>query len=153
MKKTLLLLSLMAFVMASHAQESRRERALAKRNHVTIDPISLLAGPILNISYERVVTEDIGVGVNGLFGLRETDQYNDWIDDVVQVSPYARLFLAGSHGAGFFMDAFIPITNTRNYFDDNNSIDGYHTGTGKRSTSVGVGIGIGGKWMLKRNLV
>lgn len=154
MKRILLLTGLLLFVfsLASQAQ-SRRERVMQKKNHIMIDPITLVAAPAINFSYERVITEDFGLGVHGLFGVGNTDDYEDWIDHVVQVSPFARVFLAGSHGAGFFMEAFVPITSAKNHYEKYNNQGYYEWGYTDRHTTAGLGVGLGGKWLLKKSLM
>ena len=154
MKRTLLLTTLLLLVFSVTSQaQSRRERIMQKRNHIMIDPITLIAAPAINFSYERVITEDFGLGVHGLFGVGNTDDYEDWIDNIVQISPFARVFLAGSHGAGFFMEAFVPITSEKGYFDAYDSQHGNYTETTRRNTSAGLGVGLGGKWLLKKSLM
>jgi len=154
MKKTLFLTGLLLFVFSLLSQaQSRRERIMGKKNHIMIDPLTLIAAPAINMSYERVITEEFGLGVHGLFGVGDTDDYGDWIDHVVQVSPFAKVFLAGSHGAGFFMEAFVPITSEKGYFGTYDTESGNYVETARRNTSVGLGVGLGGKWLLKRSLM
>ncbi|SFS60455.1 hypothetical protein [Sphingobacterium wenxiniae] len=146
MRKILLLVSLLALSWGSYGQESRQERALARKNHLMIDPIVLIAGPILNVSYERALNEDLGVGLHSLLGLGA-------MDEMVQFSPFARFYLGGSHGAGFFMEGFVPVTNMEDDYQTYNPEGDYYTIVRDKKTSVGLGIGLGGKWLLKRNLM
>ncbi|RZF58423.1 hypothetical protein [Sphingobacterium corticibacterium] len=146
MKSTLLLFSLLAFVFVGHAQESRRERAVARPNHIMLDPISLIAGPVLNFSYERAINEDVGLGLHSLLGLGA-------MDEMIQFSPFGRLYVGGSHGAGFFMEAFVPITNMEETFQKYSDAHANYTEVTERRTSAGLGVGLGGKWLFKRNLM
>lgn len=146
MRKILLFWSLMAFVFVSHAQESRRERAAARPNHIMLDPISLIAGPVLNFSYERAINEDVGLGVHSLLGLGA-------MDEMIQFSPFGRLYVGGSHGAGFFMEAFVPIVNKEETFEKYSDAHANYIEVTEQRTSVGLGVGLGGKWLFKRNLM
>lgn len=146
MKRTLLLWGVMAFVMIGHAQESKRERAVASPNHIMLDPISLIAGPVLNFSYERAINEDVGLGLHSLLGLGA-------MDEMIQFSPFGRLYVGGSHGAGFFLEAFVPITNKEETFQKFSDIHANYIEATERRTSAGLGVGLGGKWLFKRNLM
>lgn len=146
MKIVLLLLGLIAGVSAGYTQETRRERAAANPNHIMIDPLFLIAGPILNFSYERAINEEVGVGLHSLLGLGAMDEF-------IQFSPFGRFYVAGSHGAGFFMEGFIPITSREDEYATYNAAGDYLTTVTERQTAVGLGIGLGGKWILKRNLM
>ena len=147
MKRILLLSSLLlAFVVSSQAQESRTERALARPNHVMIDPVFLIAGPIVNFSYERALNEDVGLGLHGLIGM-------ETMDDQLQFSPFARFYVAGSHGAGFFLEGFVPIVNREETISEYVELYESNIEATKKHTSVGLGVGVGGKWLLKRNIM
>lgn len=112
-----------------------------------IDPIFLIAAPALNASYERILNADYGVGVHALLGLGA-------MDEIVQISPYARMYLGQRYASGFFLEAFFPITSSEEYEDSYNSTGDYiGSGTTIRKTTVGFGVGMGGKWVLKKNII
>lgn len=140
---TLLLLALvtsLSFGQSEHAVDSIR------KNDISIDPIFLIAVPLLNIAYERLVSADMGVGVNGVVGLDE-------LNEGAQISPFVRMYFGQNYASGFFLEAFVPVTSFKEevYYDDGN---GYYSNSRElRHTTVGLGVGLGGKWVLKRNLL
>ena len=53
-----------------------------RKNDILIDPFWLIGGLAVNASYERILTEDSGLGANAIFGI------GNHLDDFVQISPY-----------------------------------------------------------------
>lgn len=110
-----------------------------------MSPIELIATPILNVSYERLINQDSGIGVNGIFFLEDEDS------KFTQISPYYRAYFGKKYASGFFAEAFVPITMRRDikYHYDNK------TATEKeiKDTTLGLGVGFGGKWVAKKNIV
>ncbi len=142
MYKNLLLLLLGIFPYLVFSQTSSD-----RKNDIMIDPIFIIAGPILNVSYERLLNEDAGIGINALANL-DSDS-----DTFSQISPYYRMYFGKKFASGFFVEGFVPITTTEGYRSnyDYNS-DSYHYSE-KKYTTIGLGIGFGGKWVVKRNIV
>ncbi len=136
----------MACFIHLRAQETYEEGI--KRNDAMISPIELIATPMLNISYERLLNEKSGVGINGIFYFRNDSDDSHEDSKFSQVSAYYRMYFGRKYAAGFFVEGFIPVTMTtdiRYYsskYDDN-----------RRSTTIGAGVGFGGKWVVKRNFV
>ncbi|MGZ5273698.1 MAG: hypothetical protein ACXWCA_05220, partial [Kaistella sp.] len=62
MKKLLLTVAFSCSIINLQAQEAAPESV--RQNDVMISPIELIAGPALNISYERLVNKDSGIGIN-----------------------------------------------------------------------------------------
>ena len=50
-----------------------------------VSPIELITHTILNISYERLIMKNAGIGVNGMVGFDD-----EFI--ITQVSPYYRIY-------------------------------------------------------------
>lgn len=131
------------------AQETSGETL--QQNDVMISPIELIATPMLNISYERLLNENSGVGINGIFyfGNDSDDSHED--SKFSQVSAYYRMYFGKKYAAGFFVEGFVPITMTTDvrYYNTGVSSDADR----RSSTTIGAGIGFGGKWVVKRNFV
>jgi hypothetical protein len=147
MKKIILGICFSFLALNITAQETEKER----RNDIMIDPVLLIAVPAINISYERLLNKDMGVGINALITLNNYDH-------VQQFSPYFRYYLGRKFASGFFLEGFIPITNNpidryETYYDPvfNNTVNRY-VGD-KKTTTVGFGFGFGGKWAIKDRLV
>lgn len=147
MKKNLLICFLLSISFVAFSQETEESVSHTRKNDLLIDPIFLIAGPIVNASYERILNEDYGVGVHTLFGLGA-------MDEIVQISPYARMYTGKKYASGFFLEAFVPITSTKedvSRYDDNTG--NYIERRDERNSTVGLGVGLGGKWVVKRSIV
>jgi hypothetical protein len=146
MKKIILGLFLILGMSAIHAQEAATQR----KNDIIADPFLLIAIPMINVSYERLLSENKGVGINAMITLDGGD------DQFTQFSGFYRMYLGKKYASGFFLEGFIPVTtetvDVYNYsYDD---INPYNSSISSRSfTTVGIGFGVGGKWVLKNNLV
>lgn len=137
-------------IQAQESEEIKEINPNQRKNDIVADPIILIAVPMANFSYERLISQNKGLGVNALIGLdRDSRGFS-------QFSPYFRLYMGKKYASGFFFEGFIPVTTDETdhytYYED---VDGYYTSTStiKRNTTVGVGFGVGGKWVLKNNLV
>lgn len=141
---TTLLLMLSIFYQAQNTYD--------RKNDFTVGPFELIAVPAFNVSYERLLNAENGIGVNVLFG---GNQIND--NGIFQISPFYRMYFGKKYASGFFLEGFSPI-NTGNVFTDkeiyNAETNTYHISSEfKNETSIGLGIGAGGKWVVKRNII
>lgn len=129
------------------AQDSTRTVSYERKNDILIDPISLIVGPVFNASYERILNEDFGIGLHTLLGLGT-------MDEIVQISPYARIYLGKEYAEGFFLETFLPITSKDEYQErDTFTGEPVEGSLATRKTSFGFGVGMGGKWILKKNII
>lgn len=147
MKKIILGICLSFLAGNINAQETEK----VSKNDLVIDPILLIAVPVINVSYERIINQNMGVGINGFFTLND-------VDDIQQISPYFRYYLGRRYASGFFLEGFIPVTSdlTSRYElrPDPVTLDTYYQYTGEeKRTTVGIGFGIGGKWAIKNRLI
>ncbi len=83
--KKLLLISSLIFAVSAQAQEESSDR----QNDIMISPIELIAGPALNVSYERLLNKDSGIGLNVAVLLDNNDD-GDGLQS--QISPYYRMY-------------------------------------------------------------
>jgi hypothetical protein len=146
MKKLLLFIAFGFSFISLNAQEIESQR----RNDIVADPFLLIAVPLLNVSYERLLNENSGLGVNAMVGLGEDSE------GFSQVSPYYRMYFGRKFAQGFFLEGFVPITTTRESESvyTANEFGGYYTDGGEiRETTVGIGFGVGGKWVIRNGLV
>ncbi|MDN5626825.1 MAG: DUF3575 domain-containing protein [Weeksellaceae bacterium] len=152
MKKTILLLTIAALCNVAKAQPSSETPTSDRKNDIMISPIELIASPLLNISYERLISAQSGVGINGMFYFGDK---NEDTAGFTQVSPYYRMYFGKKYGGGFFVEGFVPITSTKdryytyNYYNNYAGPD-YHEET---RTTVGIGVGFGGKWITRNNII
>lgn len=143
MKKLVLLLTLAFGIKTMTAQTYDGSTPTAQgMNDIMIDPIFLIAAPAANITYERLLNQDAGLGINAIFGLGR-DMENVW-----QISPFYRMYFGKKFASGFFVEGFVPITYSKSEsYWVNNQPQTYE------ATTVGIGVGFGGKWVVKRNIV
>lgn len=148
MKSKILVTLLLAAVSMSwvHGQSSADQSQYVRKNDIMLDPIFLIAAPALNMSYERILNADVGIGVHALIGL-------DGLEDLTQVSPYLRMYFGKDYASGFFLEGFIPITGSEETITKYDNAGNFIESRGSRETTVGFGVGLGGKWMLKKNMI
>ena len=152
MKKIFTIFTIFTVLFSLRAQErnSQQESGSERKNDILADPILLISVPMINVSYERLISQNMGIGVNAMITL------NDDVDDFRQVSPYFRYYLGRKYASGFFFEGFVPITNslTEVYTEINeNNYYSYNYAGDQNITTVGVGFGVGGKWVIKDKLV
>lgn len=150
MKNILFLTVVLTATINLKAQEESTESV--RQNDIMLSPIELIAAPALNFSYERLLNENSGIGINGLFYLGNDggDEY-----DMTQISPYYRLYFGKKYASGFFVEGFVPITMT------NDTYYSYYAGPGysysetreEKNTTIGIGVGFGGKWVARKNII
>lgn len=141
-KKFLLLFVFAAGILNVQAQDSN-----GRKNDVMLSPIELIAGRTFNISYERFLNKNSGLGINLLSYLGKEDCESKF----TQFSPYYRMYFGNKYAAGFFVEGFLPITMTTNYENYSNNSANDSVREYKR-TSLGIGIGLGGKWITRNNI-
>lgn len=158
MKKMCLLGSLLFVFLLAPLQVSAQKDSVRisyekgyGNNDVMINPIALVLG-IGNISYERIISDDQGIGVSTIF---QIDDYVTGGKPFFQLTPYYRYYLGRQRAGGFFIEGFMGLNTGKreiynNTFDikfsDNRSVE-------ENYTNFGLGIGFGGKWVAKNNII
>lgn len=97
MKKIFLALVIISGFITIQGQE---ESSTARQNDIMISPIELIAGSALNISYERLLNKDSGVGINALLLLDNGDS-GSGIQS--QIAPYYRMYFGKNMVADFLL--------------------------------------------------
>lgn len=143
--KKILLSFLIAFALSpAYAQQSNEDLPNFRKNDIVVDPFWLIGGLALNASYERIISEDSGVGANVILG------FNNDLDDFTQISPYYRAYFGSKYASGFFIEGFLPITVSTEYdWQDGGNM----SGRSYDRTTGGLGFGLGGKWIAKKKFV
>lgn len=149
MNKILFGLSLIFGTFAAQAQENTEKQ---RKNDILADPILLIAVPLANVSYERLISDNKGIGINAMINLDRND------DRFTQFSAFYRMYFGKKYASGFFLEGFIPVTTETNdiYSYNYDDVNGYfYTSSVRKNnfTTVGIGFGVGGKWVMKNNLV
>ncbi len=147
MKKIIIIPFLLLTASILFAQEQNAS-FFNKKNEVKINlPISIFA-EFIDVSYERVLKEDISVGSSLGFSLND----GGYFGLNFQVAPYFRWFFGGNsksankYAAGFFVEANSSILskNIKRYNDNGVSNTDAELG-------AGIGVGIGWKYVSKNN--
>ncbi len=152
MKKLLLTASLIIAV-SFQAQETS-ETSAERQNDIMISPIELIAGPALNVSYERLLNRNSGIGINAVV-LLDKETADSGITS--QIAPYYRMYFGKKYASGFFVEAFVPITMSNDsyynfIYDPQFGVVGSNYNT-EKNTTVGIGVGFGGKWVVRNNII
>jgi len=121
------------------AQDSTQVVSHEGKSDLLLDPFFLILGPALNVSYERILTKDYGIGAEVFLGLGALERN-------LQISPHFRMYMGRYHANGFFLEAFLPLTIDREYTGWSYRPEIHHT-------TAGFGMGLGGKWVVKNSLV
>jgi hypothetical protein len=144
MKKLFVLLCLTSSLFG-FSQE--KESTDFKRNELKGNALFLVLGAV-ELTYERLINEDAGVGAT-LFFINEDD-----INTNFSLTPYYRAYFGKKPAAGFFVEGFSMINagvNNKTYYYDNNgnltNIDE------ERYTDFALGFGLGSKWIHRKGFV
>ena len=137
MKKLLLILSLFICFNFYAQSETDAPTIFEKHNEVKISTIKLLAGPILEASYEYVKNRNVGYGASLLV------DFNSNYFEKFSITPFFRMYFDRDeqYGAkGFFVESFLSLYSGKdnlNANDDNN----------KSYFDTALGIALGQKWI------
>ena len=113
---------------------------LDKVNEVRLDGIKLIAGPILEGSYEYVKNKNSGLGISMLVNL---DVDNGYPEDF-SITPFYRMYFFNKrdYGAnGFFVEGFGKLATG----NDGGNLE--ETDDGENFTDLSLGMSLGKKWV------
>jgi Protein of unknown function (DUF3575) len=130
--------------------EEKKPLDLTKKDEIRLDPFYLVFGGALRASYERILNEESGVGVDLLLSNGKD------INTTFSISPYYRFYFGRKPAAGFFFEGFgmyssfkareITSVNNGNYLFSNNYIE-------TNVSDFAVGFGLGGKWITRKGVI
>ena len=142
MKRITLIFTLLVIITQAFSQVAPEDIPNFRKNDIVIDPFWLIGGLAMNVSYERIITEDAGLGANAIFG------FGNSLEGFTQVSPYYRAYFGSKYASGFYIEGFLPITVAKDYewIDSGREIE-------KKYSTGGLGFGLGGKWIAKKKFV
>ncbi len=122
-----------------------------RANELKVGAVKLLAGPILDLEYERILSKFTSYGGNIVVQLEKNTYLYDF-----SISPFFRMYFTETkeYGSkGFFAQAFIGYYwGEGQYYDIHDDIY-YFDGRTKRFNVFGTGFGIGKKWVNKQGFV
>lgn len=130
--------------------EANTPQTTTKKNEFRVDPFYLVFGGALRATYERVLNEESGIGVDLLLSNGKD------INTTFSLSPYYRFYFGRKPSAGFFFEGFamyssfkareIYSVNNGNYFFSNNYAE-------TNVSDLSVGFGLGGKWITRKGVI
>lgn len=146
MKKLTTIFALVTSVFAF----SQTEDSNLKSNDFVINPIALVLGAV-NIEYERIVSENSGIGVNTSFVI---DDYILEGANGFSITPYYNYYFGKKRASGFYLGGYLSLNSgevEKAYYVS--SQYGYYNYVTENETNFGFGFKFGGKWVVKNNIV
>ncbi len=124
-----------------------KEAPTLKKNEIKGNALFLVLGAV-EITYERLINEDSGLGATVFFVAE------DEFDTNFNFTPYYRAYFGKKPSAGFFVEGFSSINtgviSRTYYYDSNNNIENIEK---DKYTDFALGFGLGSKWVHKRGFV
>jgi len=142
--KKLLLLFCFSFTIANYCQETTvekpKETSIFERKHeIKVGAVKLLAGPILEATYEYIYSKNFTYGSSILVSLEKNSDY----PEDFSITPFARFYFQETkeYGAnGFFVEGFGKYVTGK----WNNDL---FSSTENKYTAAALGISLGKKWV------
>ena len=114
------------------------------KHEIRINALGLIAGPTIEINYERILNPSSGFGVGMLIDLSD----NDFTTQNFAITPYYRFYFLGreDYGAkGTFVEIFSAFASAENYEDNYNDNGYFYRETNEFQISLGASLGR--KWV------
>ncbi|RZK41971.1 MAG: hypothetical protein EOO90_09535 [Pedobacter sp.] len=163
MKKVLFLGLLTAMGFSSYAQNTDSLKTAIQKNAEAIGHggnnelkinllFSILAMP--EITYERILADNMSVGASVLIGADNSDNFNYNF----AFTPYYRLYFGQKKASGFFIEGNASVANIRDdyyHFDPAISYAPGYGGSVRREnhTNFGLGASVGGKFLTRNGFL
>ncbi|MFT5254496.1 MAG: hypothetical protein ACI87N_003568 [Flavobacteriales bacterium] len=144
MKKLILLLCFSSFL-SGYSQQ--KEVPDFKKNELKGNALFLVLGAV-ELTYERILNEDTGLGVS-IFFVNQDDFESNFM-----LTPYYRAYFGNKPAAGFFVEGFsmfnTGVASKTYYYDSNSNISRVDK---NRYSDLALGFGLGSKWIHKKGYV
>lgn len=152
MKKLMLLgllLTSALFVNAQKTDTTTLKNGLKGNNELKLNLAYTIAG-FPEINYERILKDDMSVGLAVLVGIGREAEYR------FAITPNYRVYFGGKRANGFFIEGNAAVVSS-NYYDRFYAYDPYtniyHSYSKRGQTSFGLGAAAGAKFLTKNGLV
>lgn len=152
MKNILLTLLTLLFGLTANAQKdtsSVKNTKIDGNNELKINLAFTLAG-IAEIGYERILKDDMSVGLALLVGLEKNSEY------VLGLVPNFRVYFGAKKANGFFIEgnaAVISLNDYESYYNYDPNTNSYIQYLSERKTSFGLGAAAGAKFLTKNGFI
>ncbi len=126
-----------------------------RKNDFVISPLVLLAS-LVNVSYERLLNKDSGVGLDAAFSFGDKGISDDDLG-YSHILPYYRYYFGKKYASGFYFSGIVGMVNYK-YNDYQTAIytsnGSYYYPENEKTLSTGTaGFGVGAKWVVKNNII
>ncbi len=139
---TVFLAAILAVNLSAQDEESNR----LKVNELKVN-MALTLAEISEISYERIINNDMGIGLSTAYSFNEFDNFRG------MVLPYFRFYPAQKQEAwGFFLEANAGMIISDEELIFENSLSNQISTESKNQFGFGLGFAIGGKWVANSGL-
>ncbi|GAA4114475.1 hypothetical protein GCM10022393_13930 [Aquimarina addita] len=169
MKKILLFIITLFILTTSKAQDQAGwyNRDI-KKNEISINPLNIVAFGVLDIGYERVLTNNTTVGFDIFYrrpdsrdddDINDDDDFNsdDVFDKEIAFTTKFKYFFGERIARGFYVEAFGMFSSGENekyndiYNDNGDFINS--TNEFKEFTDFAIGFGVGGKFVSRNGFL
>ena len=141
MKKTVLFLCFL-YPLITYSQDGEA----FKKNDIKLNAAYLIAGDT-EISYERILDEEVGIGVSAGFRFDKDVEYK------YSFIPHARFYFSRKPGAGFFMEGNVALYWEKGYRVTYLGPYSVHVYDDASIFGFGGGLGVGGKFISRRGII
>ncbi|GMN06800.1 hypothetical protein MTsPCn5_21890 [Croceitalea sp. MTPC5] len=159
MKKIVLLILLVIPGITILAQSSDQSTTLdEKKDEIRIDAIGLIAFKYIDLTYENLLNEESGLGINLQFTLDGDQSENVNRIRRFSLTPFYRQYFSRKYAKGFFVEGFMMYAANREY-DYVDFIQDPVTGEfmdvyeNIDFNTLAIGVSVGGKFVTKRGFV
>ncbi|MBC7642737.1 MAG: hypothetical protein H7174_10450 [Flavobacterium sp.] len=141
-------------IVSTTSNPTKKPQYIGKKDEFKLDPTYLIFAGALNLSYERVINEESGLGVSVILSNGKE------INTTFSLTPYYRFYFGKKPAAGFFFEGFASINSFKynSYVYNQNYNNGYYNNgynyyEVKSTTDFAIGIGLGGKWITNNGII
>ena len=134
----------------SDTEESQNQE-LIRNNEFRINMFSTIVFSAVDVTYERVLSQDSSTGISLLYNYREDDSENGlYYNEKFAITPFYRYYFSNTKYAhGFFIEGFAMYNKQQDY----NRLLIRDDFSDRTSNNFAVGFAAGGKFITKRGIV
>ena len=145
----LLLVASVSYSQNTEIEESPDPRDTAEQE-LSINAFNLVVFGIVDLSYERIISENSTWAVEGFYHPGKDDYFNDAYYKKLSLTGKYKHFFSSNYARGFYVHGFGMLSNgdyeTDYYYDDISQDYVYETND---YTDFAIGFGLGGKFVSK----
>ena len=143
-----------AFTVFGYAQKAdtvSNKSGIQGNNELRINLLNSIIG-IPEINYERLIKDDMGIGLAAFIGLDDQTEYT------FGVIPHFRVYFGGKKASGFFIEGNAAVIGTKDYDYINLAGSQFPTGYAasrqeNNYTSLGLGAAAGAKFLTRNGFI